>query len=1214
MKLGNLDIAKIYLGSAEVTKMSIGDTTIYEGGGGEPYVISANTVLSEPLDLPNREVIIEQGVTVSTTPMLPIIINCKKLTNNGTITADGMGWQSSRNSASTDNDVYGNGYARAGYSYGQRTVYSYGTIRGMGGAYTDSTMDFARRTMEGLVYATPGVAARVSPNSEWGGTAGTLGGGGGAGSDGGEGTGGGSGAGGGGGSRPAGSYGGRGGGDGSQADPIVNLQLFKEDKFADIPLFGGAGGYGPLGGAKRGLSDGGGNIQIFASNIENNGIITANGISTALSTPNAYDPGGIGGGGGGCIMFRCNSYINNGTVQALGSEGLGSLGYGSYTGGKGGDGLILIDDSGYSLPSKNTITFQGFDNNIVVSENNMKEVNVANNNSIQVNNGSFIKYNYGDKVFYNFNASNYIQTKSINLTSGTWEVCIAAKFDTIGTNQVGFCSAPLGWGINYYWEGTRTYKGIAVELSSNGSSFNIGSMYTTFNFETNTWYKLKIEFTGTEYIYSISTNGGPFIVQDSISSSTTISVNSPFTLGCDRNGTYTSGSYINLTKTYIKVDGDYIFDGSTAVEGTDYTIYGSLDSIYDSTKYAYINKNFTLTPASDIFYAYTHNNDNIFSKDYNLNKSFNLQNISINGTLAGSNGIYHAFSSSNYLVLSNQIGQQSDLEINIAFITGSDVQTTQYFFGSAPNSKNVIFGLYQGRIGLWVSSNNSNWNICEGGNSYSLSPNKYYEVNLTYSNNTYIYKIKDNGEWHEVDNMPNQPQIYLTNDYIGGNIFDSHYFYGSIDLRKCYIRVGNTTTKFYNETLLRSFVLENATISGTLTENSGVYSGFSRNNYFTYGTLPTITTSGKIIFKVKYDNTISQYSQSLIGLNNKESGLIAYNDSGTDVLRYWDKDAQDGINGTTTLENDSTYWIALELFPSQVKCYLIKDNSNTYTLNTLPNFSSSLWNQEFVFNTNVFQNVTVRIGQPNTDYNENRYWRGTIDMSNSIFVYDSTTISFGYFVGKLYDSNFDELTLQSDPTIEDGNIIIDNVTYERNPDNDEAVNKTSFPYTVVGSPTITGPLVSNFTTNDYLISKNCPRECEITLKFNTGSNTRPSQMLLYSDNWIYLYVANSAVYAYHYKNADTYTLFNITGNSDIILKFKGAVVDGSYKKTYRWSIDGGTTWNDHVFNDDVAPEISADVFYGIEDGNYPATYFSFDLSQSSIMLPDGSYFISPYNG
>ena len=146
---------------------------------------------------------------------------------------------------------------------------------------------------------------------------------------------------------------------------------------------GGAGGYGMVGGQytsrynsfagggvgnPTGNSSGryyeeydkkdgtGGLLIIYANNIINNGIISANGVDASYTEITTSGSGtysqvltGGSSGGGSINIFYKNSYLNNGVLSAVGGDSnrglaINSGGYGATTlkGGNGGDGSITV--------------------------------------------------------------------------------------------------------------------------------------------------------------------------------------------------------------------------------------------------------------------------------------------------------------------------------------------------------------------------------------------------------------------------------------------------------------------------------------------------------------------------------------------------------------------------------------------------------------------------------------------------------------------------------------------------------------------------------------------------------------------------------------------------------------------------------------------------------------------------------------------------------
>ena len=95
-----------------------------------------------------------------------------------------------------------------------------------------------------------------------------------------------------------------------------------------------------------------------------------------------------------------------------------------------------------------------------------------------------------------------------------------------------------------------------VFAGTGSSSWNVLSGAVLFrNLAANTWYTIKLEFTGTAYRGWTKTDTGQFVLSGSSNSATLIGSNQRICFGMTRNaGPYWSGSY-DLKKTKIYIDG-----------------------------------------------------------------------------------------------------------------------------------------------------------------------------------------------------------------------------------------------------------------------------------------------------------------------------------------------------------------------------------------------------------------------------------------------------------------------------------------------------------------------------------------------------------------------------------------------------------------------------------------------------------------------------------
>jgi hypothetical protein len=244
-------------------------------------------------------------------------------------------------------------------------------------------------------------------------------------------------------------------------------------------------------------------------------------------------------------------------------------------------------------------------------------------------------------------------------------------------------------------------------------------------------------------------------------------------------------------------------------------------------------------------------------------------------------------------------------------------------------------------------------------------------------------------------------------DYDGLNytIDDVYYDEAVIDF-------SNTTLPWefdYNSSLLNTkFVLKNFTNSYDITKLKDSYSIIGSNvsvfnscmgNYAIYGT-PTISEDGiasgfssvnslalnkmmpstgiiKGIFRL---TTASSWSSNqAFFAENYEIDRCFYIQNSSNHFAFYDGTAR---VGTTDVEKDTTYWIGFTFNNDTLlfNMYLIKDNDNTYTIDTLPEFNE--WSQEVADTTldeNVFAGIYWLIGK---NLKTNLYWQGSIDLNN----------------------------------------------------------------------------------------------------------------------------------------------------------------------------------------------------------------------------------------
>ena len=303
-----------------------------------------------------------------------------------------------------------------------------------------------------------------------------------------------------------------------------------------------------------------------------------------------------------------------------------------------------------------------------------------------------------------FSTSNYIKpymSLAQNCGSNPWKVQIKFNLNTI--NKTNFL-----WGGNagtylpdiyVTWE--NTFK---IRLSSNGSSYDItDGINGTFTVQANTDYWVRLEYTGSKYSLSYSTDGETFTEDISVTSSTHIENTSDISvIGVRGDLGDPIDGYIDLSDSYYELNG---------------------------TKYNF---------------GYKQLNQGIIIKE----PSFTLQNATVNGTLTNNNGVYSGFGTSNCLTSNVQIDLSKDFEFYIQ-VTVPNVNT----IGTSMDAYQIIVGkdlyfqlCFRGFADKCIqklgsnSGNGSSWQQGKDSGSLTYIPNQTYDIKVVKEDGTiYVY-------------------------------------------------------------------------------------------------------------------------------------------------------------------------------------------------------------------------------------------------------------------------------------------------------------------------------------------------------------------------------------------------------------------------------------------------------------------------------------------
>ena len=260
-----------------------------------------------------------------------------------------------------------------------------------------------------------------------------------------------------------------------------------------------------------------------------------------------------------------------------------------------------------------------------------------------------------------------------------------------------------------------------------------------------------------------------------------------------------------------------------------------------------------------------------------------------------------------------------------------------------------------------------------------------------------------------------------------------------------------------------------ATIKGSLTENNGVFSGFSSSNYLELQQPFTLNadTVAEIVFKINFDN---ETTQVYLGHPNTYGIQMTKGTADSKIHLYLGNNSSwtliDNATGTTVLSSLTDYYIKVVFNKGNVQVLLSTDKTN--------------WTTEINRNITLTEEYSYIIdlgrGRTNT-----QYLKGSIDLNQSYIKINNTKYQLQAVVG----------------------------------------------YTVVGSPTITDGVVSGFSASDYLkLNKSLnlsTEKVEIVLDIKLTS---------FSNDGLCILSANNGLNIQLYRQSTQYKLLNLGGNAN----------------------------------------------------------------------------------
>jgi len=237
---------------------------------------------------------------------------------------------------------------------------------------------------------------------------------------------------------------------------------------------------------------------------------------------------------------------------------------------------------------------------------------------------------------------------------------------------------------------------------------------------------------------------------------------------------------------------------------------------------------------------------------------------------------------------------------------------------------------------------------------------------------------------------------------------------------------------FYELMMRKKTEIMYATIKGSLTENDGVFSGFSSSNYLITQDYIDIDNTSNIEIVVKI-NKPSNKDQNMFIATDTNFGFVLRTTYSGYISCYVGNgnsfNIANGVTGTHILDNNKDYYVKIKIANGSFNVMISEDNQTYITDNTF-DISSLTTTKQYLVNFGIGRTTST-------------YFTGSIDLNNSYIKLGSTKYKLQAVVG----------------------------------------------YTVVGSPTISDGVVSGFSSSNYLTLGIIPNftKLERFVKFTTNS-------------------------------------------------------------------------------------------------------------------------------
>ena len=353
----------------------------------------------------------------------------------------------------------------------------------------------------------------------------------------------------------------------------------------------------------------------------------------------------------------------------------------------------------------------------------------------------------------------------------------------------------------------------------------------------------------------------------------------------------------------------------------------------------------------------------------------------------------------------------------------TDSSSVSYLWGG--NSGTYLPDIYinENKIRLRLSSNGSSYDIANGSvGTFTIQPNTDYWVRLEYTGNKYSLLYSEDGiNFIEDISVISSTHIENTTDIsvigVRGNL--DGYTKGIIDLTESFYELNGVIYNFGYKQLGEglnikepSFSLTNATITGTLTNDNGIYSGFNGYNYLNFDQEISLTKDFEFDIQVKMPDIstitspdVQQSYQCIIGKD-----LYFYLDIAGNYDKKFLRILSRTGNGTNWIDWTNDY--NFTYIPNQIYDLKLIKSGNLISL-----YKKSIYETEYQLDWSYQCTATssfyLRMGSYGDGQGIYLRQNSYINMSITKFIYDGTTIIFNSDASLTIPQGFYKLDQQS---------------------------------------------------------------------------------------------------------------------------------------------------------------------------------------------------------